>query len=273
MRQSFKPFAVRIYQTLVQFGVDPFRFVRSFRNVPRFLTDWVKFSRSFKTEKVSGFDSGMIFFPQVGERHLAAGTVASHYFQMDLYVAQLICEREPIHHLDVGSRIDGFVAHVATSRPIQVLDIRPLNAVIKNITFQQADLMDEGADWESKAAGSVSCLHALEHFGLGRYGDRLDPLAHEKGLRNLARLVKDGGLLYLAVPISVNPRIEFNAHRVFSFPHLKSLVSNSFEIESVAIVNDKGELQEGLDGMSDEANQSWNCHYGCGILTLRRKSN
>ena len=252
--------------------MDPFRFARSLRNLPAFVSDWFEFSRAQRKAEVVGFGEGLRLFPQVGERFTEAGSVASHYFQMDLYVAQLISERKPPEHLDVGSRIDGFVAHVASWMEIFVLDIRPLKMAIKNITFKQADLMDESFDWESMATGSVSCLHALEHFGLGRYGDALDPLAHEKGLRNLARLVKSDGSLYLAVPVSVNPRIEFNAHRVFSFPHLRSLVEETFEIEDVAVVDDTGQLQRGMDQLSDESSQSWSCHYGCVILTLRKKA-
>ena len=272
MNRRLKRFVIKVHQASTQFGVDPFRFGRSLRNLPTFVSDWCKFSRAQRKMGVVGFGAGLRIFPQVGERYSEAGSVASHYFQMDLYVAQLIWASKPSEHLDVGSRIDGFVAHVASWMEILVLDIRPLEMVIKNITFKQADLMDGSADWESMATGSVSCLHALEHFGLGRYGDTLDPLAHEKGLRNLARLVKSDGCLYLAVPVSVNPRIEFNAHRVFSFPHLRSLVEGAFEIRSVAVVDDKGQLQRDLDELSDDANQTWGCHYGCVILTLRKKA-
>jgi hypothetical protein len=34
---------------------------------------------------------------------------------------------------------------------------------------------------------SLSCLHALEHFGLGRYGDPIDPRGHEKGITRWRR--------------------------------------------------------------------------------------
>ncbi|MBV5330073.1 MAG: DUF268 domain-containing protein, partial [Chlorobium sp.] len=46
---------------------------------------------------------------------------------------------------------------------------------------------------------SLSCLHALEHFGLGRYGDPIDPHGYADGLRNMVKILRQGGLFYLSV--------------------------------------------------------------------------
>jgi hypothetical protein len=46
-------------------------------------------------------------------------------------------------------------------------------------------------EWINKY-DSISCLHALEHFGLGRYGDRLDPNGHETGFLKLLDMLKPG---------------------------------------------------------------------------------
>src|SRR5205085_9848443 len=59
----------------------------------------------------------------------------------------------------------------------------------------------------------LSCLHALEHVGVGRYGDQVNPDGFNQGLANLARLLRPNGLLYLSVPIGM-PRVEFNAQAV-----------------------------------------------------------
>lgn len=272
MRKALTESLLKTYRILMQFGMDPFRSVRAMVAVPAFLSHWVKFRLAFKQQKVKGFSAGFRLFPQLGDREGGAGSVATHYFQMDLYVAQRIFEKKPRKHFDVGSRIDGFVAHVASYRPIEVLDIRPLtDAPIRNISFRQADLMDESVLWESDACDSVSCLHVLEHFGLGRYGDPIDPLAHERGFRNLARLVEPAGTLYFAVPVSNKPRIEFNAHRIFSFPYLRELIGSSFKIQSVAVVNDDGILLTERSWDDSEADLSWGCHYGCVILTLQKR--
>jgi hypothetical protein len=116
--------------------------------------------------------------------------------------------------VDVGSRVDGFVAHVASFRAIEVFDIRPIVNQVEGITFRQADLMNldtSPADY----CDSLSCLHALEHFGLGRYGDEVDPLGWTRGIASLARLLQRGGRLYLSAPVG-KEKVIFNAHRVFS---------------------------------------------------------
>ena len=189
-----------------------------------------------------------------------------HYFHQDLLVAGLIYEENPIRHVDVGSRIDGFVAHVASYREIEVLDIRPLPPTAhRNIKFRVADLM---LDTAFGTTDSLSCLHAVEHFGLGRYGDPIDIYGHRKGISNLIRLLDIGGTLYLSIPIGAADAVHFNAHRVFhpetilSFPE----VQRQLYLFRFDFVDDDGELH--LDkGPSNAVGQ---VDYGCGIYTFKK---
>lgn len=193
-----------------QFGIDPRRLLRSLRGFPHFLRDWVKFRRDYSGR--------LIFKPCLHDRYEEAGAVRNEYFWQDLLVARWIYEDRPERHVDVGSRIDGFVAHVASFREIEVLDVRPVTSAVPGIVFKQADLMKPDSIRSYAGAGgycdSLSCLHAIEHFGLGRYGDPIDPRGHEQGIANLAQLLKPGGILYLSTPIG-QERVEFNANRVF----------------------------------------------------------
>ena len=108
-----------------------------------------------------------------------AGSYIGHYFHQDLLVAKFIYEKSPKRHIDIGSRMDGFVAHVAAFREIEVVDVRPLSrSKHENIKFTQVDFMKPQEDLGK--ADSVSCLHAIEHFGLGRYTDPNDVNGHEK---------------------------------------------------------------------------------------------
>jgi hypothetical protein len=105
----------------------------------------------------------------LGDFSDSVGVVSRHYFHQDLVVAGYIFASNSERHIDVGSRVDGFVAHVASFRVIEVIDVRPLPVTThSNIQFFKADLMH---DVGSELTDSLSCLHALEHFGLGRYGD------------------------------------------------------------------------------------------------------
>lgn len=199
--------ARRFYWILTyQLGLDLRKLFRSLRGVPRYVMNWVEFSRQY---------SGRInFFPCLHDWYEEGGTTKNEYFWQDLYVARKIYSANPQKHIDVGSRVDGFVAHVASFRDIEVIDIRPVTSKIPGVTFKQADLMANNFSLSSQC-DSLSCLHALEHFGLGRYGDPIDAQGYVKGLANMTMLLKAGGTFYLATPIG-RERVEFNAHRVFN---------------------------------------------------------
>lgn len=208
-------------------------------------------------------------FPCLNDRDDAAGFVGNPYFLQDLYVAKKIIERQPKKHVDIGSRIDGFVAHVAVFREIEVFDIRPMDLSIENIVFKQADLTDE-TNIPVDYCDSISCLHALEHFGLGRYGDQIDPDGHLKGFRNITKILKPGGIFYFSVPMGVQ-RIEFNAHRIFGMPYLMNLVTKDYEVASFVYIDDQAVLHK--DAVLDENNiaTSFGCDLGCAIFELIKR--
>jgi SAM-dependent methyltransferase len=189
-----------------QLGWDPRRLVRSVKNIPQFTADWLQFRKHYKGK--------LRFFPCLNDRHEQGGSAHSEYFWQDLYVARKIFTANPQKHVDVGSRVDGFVAHIAAFRNIEVLDIRPITVAIPGVTFTQTDLM-KPAQIPSAYCDSLSCLHALEHFGLGRYGDPINPEGHRDGLSNMIEILRPGGTLYLSVPVGIE-RVEFNAHRIFA---------------------------------------------------------
>ena len=154
-------------------------------------------------------------FPILTDYAQEAGDAASGYFHQALLVASYVFERRPQRHIDVGSRVDGFVAHVAAFRDIKVFDVRPLSSAgHPNIKFIQADLMSP--QQELPTVDSVSCLHAIEHFRLERYGNPIDPEGHKKGLDNLLKMVSTGSTLYISGPIGRQNEVHFNPHRVFS---------------------------------------------------------
>jgi len=170
-----------------QFGLDPLRFILSLRGLPRFIRDWWQFLR------VHGGLPG--FVPCLHDRFEEGGT-KSEYLWSDPAGARWIHDANPQRHVDVGSRVDGFVAHVASFREIEVFDVRPVTSRIPGIRFRQADLMDMvslSTDGAEGYCDSLPCLHAIEHFGQGRYGDPIDPRGYEQGLANMAVLLKPGG--------------------------------------------------------------------------------
>ena len=117
---------------------------------------------------------------------------------------------------------------------------------------------------------SISSLHAIEHFGLGRYGDPIDYWGYLKAIQNITMMLKQGGTFYFSVPIGPQ-RIEFNAHRVFSLSYLQNLLSGEFDISSFSYVNDAGEFHEDIHLTDEMIAQNCHCNYGCGIFILTKK--
>jgi hypothetical protein len=173
-----------------------------------------------------------------------AGTADGHYFWQDLICAKWIFQRNPEAHFDVASRIDGFVAHLLTFRKVTILDIRPLETKIPNLEVILGDAQKELSTIAINFP-SVSSLHSIEHFGLGRYGDKLDIAGHEKGLKNIATTVRKGGTLYLSFPIGAEA-VEFNAQRIID-PLWPLQILEDFTLEEFVLIPWRGEPSFGLD--------------------------
>jgi hypothetical protein len=246
-------------------GFDFIKFAIFLKGTVFYFKDYYKLKKQISSD--SNFRFGK-FFPILDEKNSESGAMKSHYFQQDLLVARKIFENKPIRHIDIGSRIDGFVAHVAVFRQIEVFDIRPLENNIKNIKFSQADLM-QLPESMIECCDSLSSLHVIEHFGLGRYGDPIDKDGHIKAIQNLHKMLSTGGIFYFSVPIGPQ-RIEFNAHRVFDIEYLTHLFLDLFEIVCFDYVDDKGVLYENIDLEKLNNSQNFGCEYGCGIFQLKK---
>jgi hypothetical protein len=194
-----------------------------------------------------------------------SGTLGAYFFQ-DRLVAGWIYDAKPVRHVDVGSRLDGFIGSLSVFREVDVIDIRPQPLPVRNVAFHQLDLMkDLPAEWQ-ECTDSLSCLHTIEHFGLGRYGDAIDCEGHLKGLEQLKRMVAPGGMLYLSTPIGPQ-RVEFNAHRVSAPSTLIKWFADGWTIMQCATIDDRNQLHEGQDV---ETFIDTTCNLGVGIVAARK---
>jgi hypothetical protein len=202
--------------------------------------------------------------PMYGEWAANAGNANGHYFHQDLLVASFIHDANPKRHIDIGSRIDGFVAHVASFRKISVIDIRNLSLnQHPNINFEQMDFM---GSVPISVTDSISSLHAIEHFGLGRYGDAIEPNGHLIAFKNLLSMLELNGTLYVSFPISQKSKVIFNMHRIFD-PFDIFTWSNDITLKRFDFIDDKGDLS-----INANINRLPFMEYGCGIYTLIKES-
>ena len=167
--------------------------------------------------------------------------------------------------MDVGPRLDGFVTHCLTFMPVEVIDIRPLDIDSAGLSFTQADASQLSA-FADDSLPSVSSLHAAEHFGLGRYGDPIEPLAHVVFMKSLQRVLSRGGRLYFSVPLGEHERVEFNAHRVFR-PETIIAAFDRLSLIAFALIKDDGRIYDpAFPG--DVKGQ----RYACGLFEFAKRA-
>jgi hypothetical protein len=234
VKALFLPF----FRALGVNGLDPKAGLRALVNFPRFFRDIVRYRRM--TNLHPSFRIGFInLYPCFSDYTDKAGGAKGHYFHQDLHIARKIFKRRPARHVDIGSRVDGFVAHLLTFMPVEVVDIRPIKSQVAGLSFLQGDAtMLKG--FSDDSLDSISTLHAAEHFGLGRYGDPINPEAPFAYMKSLSRVLAPGGRLYFSVPVG-RERLEFNAHRIFA-PQTILDVFQELTLISFAAVLDDGDL-------------------------------
>ena len=119
-----------VYQFLRLCGFDPIMSFNTFKGLPFYINDFLKLKK--QKGKDSDFEFGLNY-PVLDERFSKSGTMTGHYFHQDLFVANKIYFENPERHVDIGSRTDGFVAHVAVFREIEIIDIREQSRKVRNI--------------------------------------------------------------------------------------------------------------------------------------------
>jgi SAM-dependent methyltransferase len=234
-----RPTARRVQRLLSFLGFDARRLISNIRGLPGFIRGIIIYGRG--APRASFRVTAKDLWPILYERRQAAGAAGGAYFHQDLWAARKIFQRHPAQHLDIGSRIDGFVAHLLVFMPVTVVDIRTIENGIEGLTF----VCDDATDLETledDSIDSLSSLHAAEHFGLGRYSDPIDPHACFRFMSALQRVLAPGGRLYFSVPIG-RERCEFNAHRVFSVSTVLETFT-SLRLLSFSLAGDDGSFQE-----------------------------
>lgn len=180
----------------------------------------------------------------------------AHYFFQAAWLARRLAEAKPARHTDIGSDV-GMVGVLSAFVPVDFVDIRPIETKLPGLTPKAGNLT--ALEYSPGSIASLSCMHVIEHVGLGRYGDPLDALGHETAAAELARVLAPGGNLYVSVPVG-RERVCFNAHRVFSHGTVMRLFP-ALRLKTFALVDDLGRFHaQGSPAHADA------CDYGCGLF-------
>jgi len=200
----------------------------------KFIDDYSKFKAiENKSLHLIKFDN---ICPRIYESEPSTQSGGGEYFQQDIWTLTKINNNLPEKHYDIGSRIDGFSAQCSAMVPVEFLDVRYIDYNLPNMTVVEGDLLN--LHYEDNSIKSLSCLHTLEHVGLGRYGDPIDVYGMEKGLQELIRVLSAGGNLYVSFPIGPKSFIEFNAHRITNPKEIYEKYMSDLELIEFSVAKD-----------------------------------
>jgi len=240
---------------------DPIQIFNKWRGIPYYFTNLSLYTRANKN-KSFGFKWGDAY-PMLQDRFRAAGSIRGHYFHQDLWAASFVFTNGIKHHVDVGSRLDGFVAHILPFCHVTYTDIRPLDCEVHNLEFKQGSILE--LPYTDNSVESLSSLHVIEHIGLGRYGDPVNPDGYLDAARELSRVLAVGGKLLMGTPVG-RERLCFDAHRVFD-PTTIIKAFEGLELEEFSLIDDLGNGVT-INASFEKAQQ---CNYGCGLFVFTKK--
>lgn len=242
------------------FFFDPVLLIRRWQAIPDFLRNLVLYRKSNRIQSLDIKFKNIYYSSQ--DRYYTAGG-GGYYFFQDIWAAKKVLEidrdrNEGYNHIDVGSRLDGFVAHLLPCCKVTYVDIRPLPITVEGLKFIEGSILK--LPFENDSCETLSCLHVIEHIGLGRYGDKVDPDGHIKAAKELTRVLKPGGALLIGTPVG-RERLCFDAHRIFD-PETVLRLFDGLELVEFSLIDDKG--LRVIENVTIE--QARRCALGCGLF-------
>jgi len=242
-----------------------YRKLRSaYRNVS-YLRDYREFQRQSRVGAY-GAEKGRFplrwsdRWPCINDSHKALA-FEPHYLYHPAWAARVLAQTRPQRHVDISSTL-AFVTMVSAFVPVDYYEWRPPKLTLSNLTTGHADLL--ALPFADGSVKSLSCMHTIEHVGLGRYGDPIDPDGDLKAIDELKRVLALGGDLLFVVPLG-RAKIRFNAHRVYSYEQVRSYFPELKLMEFSLILEDASGLvsdppQELVDAQDE----------GCGCFWFRK---
>jgi SAM-dependent methyltransferase len=223
--------------------------------LPGYLADWRRFNAAAGAKPARVMDS----HPCLTDR-LAKTPFDPHYFYQGAWLMRRVGPTGCDFHVDIGSSVLSIGMLSGVCRTV-FLDYRPLAVKLEGLTSLSGDILR--LPIRSNAVSSLSCMHVVEHIGLGRYGDRLNVDGSAQAVRELERVLAIGGRLYLTVPVG-RERVCFNAHRVFH-PEYMTRALSGLQLLEFSYVDDAGRLIE-----YTETKAAAECEYGCGLYIFEK---
>jgi SAM-dependent methyltransferase len=235
----------KIIKKIIKISLSPFVFF-----------DYLKFKKNNNRFSIKISD----FYPCIKDKTIKTDFDA-HYVYHTSWAARKVKEINPIKHRDISSSL--YFSGIASAFvPIDFYDYRPAELNLSGLKSKHSDLTK--LHFEDNSIDSLSCMHTVEHIGLGRYGDPIDPNGDLKAISELKRVLKKEGSLLFVAPVG-KPKIEFNAHRIYSYEQISEYFKE-LELKEFSLITDNGNYIEKAD-----KNLVKDQKYGCGCFWFIKK--
>lgn len=230
---------------------------------PKYIRDFLRFRALSKRAGLSGPSLARIR-PITDEATKETG-FDTHYVYHTGWASQVLGRTRPERHVDIGSSLY-FVTNAAAICPITHYDYRPPRLAMPGVDVGAADLLN--LNFADNSIPSLSCMHVVEHVGLGRYGDTLDPEGDARACAELARVLAPGGQLLFVTPVG-REVVQFNAHRVYSYDGVLALFSG-LKLTEFSLITDKRDAEGAVFVANADPARVAKQRYGCGCFVFEK---
>lgn len=187
----------------------------------------------------------------------------AHYVYHTAWATRVLKELAPKEHVDISSSII-FCGIASSFIPIKHYDYRIPRLDLPGLTCGSQDLAR--LSFGDESITSLSCMHVIEHIGLGRYGDPINASGDLRAANELKRVLAPGGNLLIVVPVAERARIRFNGHRIYDLTKVKSLFVG-LELVEFSFLNDTNSDKFTRHASDLDVQGS---DYGCGCFVFRK---
>ncbi len=225
------------------------------------IKDYFKFKKMLF--KNSRFEVSLVnTFPQIFDKTITT-SYDRHYVYHTAWAARKVKEINPKEHIDISSSLF-FSSIVSAFVPTKFYDYRPAVLNLSNLQSYEGNLLK--LPFEDYSVFSLSCMHTIEHVGLGRYGDEIDPDGDIKAINELKRVVAFGGNILFVTPVG-KQILRFNAHRVYAYESIVKYFEG-FELVEFSLIHE----YEENGGLTINATKALSDseEYGCGCFWFKK---
>lgn len=230
-----------------------------------YMLDYRRFQKNRQSLTDTRFKVGLSeLYPCLND-NTALTPFDAHYIYHPAWAARILSKTKPEEHVDISSSLS-FVSLVSSFIKRRFYDYRPAKLNLTNLSCDAADIVS--LPFSNNSIPSLSCMHVVEHIGLGRYGDPINSKADLLAVTELKRVVEKGGDLLFVVPVGGVAKIMYNAHRIYTYDLVMEMFSG-FKLMDFSLVSDAEQhVNEFISPASKE--DAKNCTYGCGCFWFKK---